>query len=316
MAVNSLSDDKILLNRILIRLEVLEDFKVVGNLHSASQAFIYKLLTDYNKSYGLLVHDKKFDKGFTFSPFRFDKKPLYFERPLFLKRGQTGYIEVFTHTEQFNSIFLSGFFQQYVSSYLFDIFQHQVRVTGVEIGGQFNPIPLDSPSGSPERIILNFSTLTWFRLQHDPSSFALKEQGYKLREKKIHFPEPRLFYQSLRDKIKVYPDLNVYLPDESEFYEFFHLDMIIYQKYLSTFTIRDNNARESHYGFTGRVRYFLDGPPAIRNKIYNFILLGTYFGVGARTSMGFGRYSIEPDDYTSVYLQDSKSVDRPDDGTE
>lgn len=288
------------INRVLLTVENFDEFEIVGNLNAASQAFIYKILTLGNMEFAKRIHDRKSNKGFSFIPFRFNNVYMCSRKAEKIEKGQKGVLDVCFYTREIFQEFLKSSTLLFATREIVELFSSKMRIVGLEIKSKFEPIPLDSELGAPEYLTLTFITLTWFRLVHSKENLSLKGEGFRLREKIVHSPDLFLMYKSIRDKVEGYHGFSDLVPTVDEFQNGIFLDKIIYFNYGSTFTVRDNQQKERHTGFTGKLRFFVDGEPIIRNKIYNFLLLGSFLGVGARSSMGFGKYVVEAENYNSI----------------
>ncbi len=279
-----------------------EGLEIKDNLHGASQAFIYNIITNGNEQQAREIHDRDLRKEFTFRPFYFENTLRDNKNPssMYIKKGTRAILEVITHTDDFFRLFIQGAVEQKAAGSFLNFMNHKMLIVETQVSHGFDMIPLTDETGSPERLALDVKTPMWFRLQHPKSNLELKAQGYKTKEKNVRFPNPILIYRSLRDQILNYTGYEHLIPTPEEFINSVFCDKVVYFHSKVERTKRDANIFEQHEGFVGKLLLFVDGASELRNKIYNFLRLGTYFGAGARTSLGFGQFEIEPKPFKSL----------------
>ena len=299
------------LKRVILSCVLEEDLELRDNLHGASQGFIYNIITNGDERQAKDVHDREQRKEFTFRPLYFDSYFSDRKHPgiKYIKKGTKATLEIIAHTEEFLRLFLQGSFEQKAKGSFCKFMNHNVIIIETKLIAGLSAVGLYEKNGSPERVLLDFKTPVWFRLLHPKSNLELKGQGYKLKEKLVRFPDPVLLYRTLRDQIANYAGYEDWIPSFEEFIGSVFVDKIINGRSMTEKTKRDEKSFEYHEGFVGKLLYFIDGTPELRNKIFNFLRLGSYFGAGARTSLGFGQFEVEAKPFTSLVPPTGDAVD-------
>ncbi len=288
--------------RITVKCILKEDLDLQNNLYAASQAFIYHILTQANPTLGAEIHDRDSKKGFTFRPFRFEPagtKKTTNKRNLY-QAGTVATLEVLTHTDEIFQFFMQGVVESKSTGHYAAFLNHNIEIAEISVEQDIQMVLNSKDHGSIESFLITIITPMYFRLPHSQQALDLKAKGYKLRDKRVRFPDPVLLYRSIREQILNYSGYEQWIPTYEEFTSSVFCDKIINFSNITVKSKRDQNKFEEHEGFVGKVLYFLDGTPELRNKNYKFLLLGTYFGAGSRTSMGFGQFELEPQPFQSI----------------
>ncbi len=288
------------LSRIRVTVRTIDPFVAGTNFHIATQGLIYNLLGQAKADLVREVHNFKGLKGFSFIPLQFKHYPLYTTKPKTIPPNREGRFELVFYEKKLFDIFVESYINVQclnpVKSSMIEYMGQKLLVLNAEV---LNGEAISAAQHAPEKVEVSFRTLTFYRIKDRPDEIRLKKKGRRLAEKTVLFPAPYQFLYSLQSKVKPY--LALYgIPEISldDLRSYVYLEDVPSYRVLTHLMKKRGKYEEMIRGFVGRVQYLFDAPANIRETLYKLFLLGSYFGNGSRTTLGFGQYKVKALDYS------------------
>lgn len=304
--------------KVVISLHSNKKLKDKRYLHLQTQTLIYNIFSFSNPELARTLHDSRTEKGFTFIPIQEIKSQNNHSND---KKTYECALEISFQLKLLFDTFIDAIFKIVEENAFLRIENTKLFIEKVSIQPPLdrNTLYAQIQALDDDEITVRFLTPTFFRnspglklqiskdrethskaIAAASSEYSENDQQRNLDRKEgsieidAAIPKPIEIFTSIQRRLSFCLEyFNLDRINPNDLANHLEIEDIVEHKSESAPIFRNNTYWEKNKGFTGIIKYRIIGNSEIHNYIKAIFIIGQYFGIGSRPSLGFGQIKMK-----------------------